>query len=762
MMSIKSHPLKLIKPQFIMLYMLASYMLGILFWYQYKNFHLFLLLPLVPLGLLSKNCYTKICISFIAFFLFGNFMASKTTDINKEVIKTICRVYSIPKKYEQYQKCLVKLPIQNRSITLDAYFDKNVDISFFDELLIESEIVSPVLYKNFNNYPNFINNYESEKLLLKVKKADNIVSITFLKWLYNLRVNLKNRLLSYESPNKYIFSELLFGEKYHNNEFRKLFINAGIAHLLSISGLHFAMMLFFSFVIVYFFNLIYPKIVNLMPRHFLVIIVAIPLILFYAFLSGLSIPALRSFLSFLILLFFLLIKKIPSGLSLLTIIAFIFAIFEPTIIFNKSFQMSFLSVLVLILFYNNILKYPLIKRIQKRRFLFYITAIITTSLLISLFLFPITQSFSSQSFLAGLLSNPIAIPMFSFLVLPLLIISILVSTISEKLFLLLIIIPDMGISFIISYLKIIEPVINLLKTNVQFSFQMSLFYLFSLSFAILVKKWIRFAPLAIFALILSLSSAKIQNSPFLTFLDVGQGDAAILHTETGKKIFIDAGGNIYDKNIFTRAYKPFLAMQGIDEIETVIISHFHPDHFSVLEDLLLNYSVKNVYVPYSGRLDKIFSLWKQYDFELKLIKSKHDFKIDNWEFLLLPSFGYKNENDNSLWLLLKKDGQNFLFTGDSEKRSINDKIKLLPKNDLTVVIKVPHHGSKSSFVEELYAKTKPKFAVISVSNRNPWRLPSNEVISYLTKKGIRILRTDLNGQILFQFDNGKTTYKTYQ
>lgn len=745
-----------------MLYLLCSYLLGILFWYQYKNFYLFLLLPLSPLAILAKKFYTKIFIFLIAFFLFGNFIASKTTDIKKGVIKTTCRIYSIPKKYELYQKCLVKIPIQNSSITLDAYFDKNTDISFFDELQIEGEIRNPVLYKNFNNYPDFINNYKNEKLILKVNKVDNIVSFSFLKWLYNIREKLKNVLLSYKSPNKYIFAELLFGEKYYSNEFRKLFINAGIAHLLSISGLHFAMMLFFSFVIVYFVNLFYPKIVNLMTRHFLVIVVAIPLILFYAFLSGLSIPAFRSFLSFLILLLFLLVKKIPSGLSLLTIIAFIFAIFEPTIIFNKSFQMSFLSVLVLILFYNDILKYPLIKKIQNRRFLFYITTIFTTSLLISLFLFPITQSFSSQSFLAGLLSNPIAIPMFSFLVLPFLIISILVSAFSEKLFLLLIVIPDTVTSLLISYLKIIEPIINLLKTNVQFSFKMSLFYLFSLSFAILVKKWIRFAPLAIFAVIFFLTNSKIQNSPFLTFLDVGQGDAAILNTETGKKIFIDAGGNIYDKNIFTRAYKPFLSMQGTDEIEAVIISHFHPDHCGVLEDLIVHYNVKNVYVPHSGRLDKIFSLWKQYDFQLKLIKSKHDFQIDTWEFSLLPSFGYKSENDNSLWLLLKKGRQNFLFTGDSEKRSIKDKVNLLPKNDLTVMIKVPHHGSKSSFVEELYAKTKPKFAVISVSNRNPWHLPSQEVISYLTKSGIRILRTDLNGQILFQLDNGKTAYKTYQ
>ncbi|GAB4443397.1 MAG: ComEC/Rec2 family competence protein [bacterium] len=226
-------------------------------------------------------------------------------------------------------------------------------------------------------------------------------------------------------------------------------------------------------------------------------------------------------------------------------------------------------------------------------------------------------------------------------------------------------------------------------------------------------------------------------------------------------MLIDTGGNISDPNLFSRAYRPFLSLLNLKDIDAVIISHHHPDHYRALEDLLSYYNIKHVYVPPPYADNFVLDLWKRTDFQLHTVMSRTDFTVGDISFTLLPQNSFKKENDRSLWAIVRTKGTSLLFTGDSEKKAIYNALKKF-KDFSADIVKVPHHGAKSSFVKEFYTNINPSIAIITVGRRNPWHFPSKEVLDFLKANKIKVFRTDLNGQILITFENKGYVVKTYQ
>lgn len=229
------------------------------------------------------------------------------------------------------------------------------------------------------------------------------------------------------------------------------------------------------------------------------------------------------------------------------------------------------------------------------------------------------------------------------------------------------------------------------------------------------------------------------------FFDVGQGEGALIQSQGGKIIMIDCGGNIYDENIFRNAYEPFFRKYNIKSIETIIISHPHPDHTKALKGLLETVHIKEIY---AGQ-DFLYASQNNLKIPIKTIKERLFFKIDDIEIdIIPPPFLDKKINNNSLWTVVSKGKKKVIFTGDTEVKFIDDMLRAIKiEKDEEIILKVPHHGSRSSFSEKMYKKIRPKYAVISVGQDNIWNLPSWEVLSFLRKENIRVLRTDIQGQI---------------
>ena len=252
----------------------------------------------------------------------------------------------------------------------------------------------------------------------------------------------------------------------------------------------------------------------------------------------------------------------------------------------------------------------------------------------------------------------------------------------------------------------------------------------------------------------------LKNGVEIYFLDVGQGDSTIISTAKNKTIVIDGGegeksGFDYGKNVLF----PFLINKGVRKIDFLIFSHFDSDHCGGLIYLLENIKVEKILIG------KQFEKNENFEYIVNLANKKHikiielqagnkiNIEKNSSLEILWPSVAEKISenaiNNNSLVCKFVYKNFSMLLTGDIE--SIAEE-KLLGKykntNRLNAnILKIAHHGSKTSSIQEFLNKVNPKIALIGVGRKNKFGHPNQEVLERLKEKGIQIYRTDQNGEI---------------
>ena len=257
------------------------------------------------------------------------------------------------------------------------------------------------------------------------------------------------------------------------------------------------------------------------------------------------------------------------------------------------------------------------------------------------------------------------------------------------------------------------------------------------------------------------------NTLSIYFVNVGQGDGAVLHTSRGETVLIDGGGSAdYTQgyNIGESVYLPYLTSHGFSDIDVAIVSHTHKDHVEGIIAALENLDVKTLVMPYAATVNqyhkKLCEVAEnkgvniEYLAEADEIIFKSGLKIT---FIAPDSDQLKSDelNDTSLVAHVTYGDFSALFTGDST----DDVTDSYPKD--VDLLKVAHHGSKTASSEEYLEHTSPEYAVISVGEDNSYNLPANEVLYRLKKSGAKILRTDKLGDIRFKIKkDGTFTYKT--
>ena len=251
------------------------------------------------------------------------------------------------------------------------------------------------------------------------------------------------------------------------------------------------------------------------------------------------------------------------------------------------------------------------------------------------------------------------------------------------------------------------------------------------------------------------------------FVNVGQGDGAVLHTSRGETVLIDGGGSAdYESayNLGERVYLPYLTSHGFCDIDVAIVSHTHKDHIegiiAAAENLKINTIVmpnateKNQYHDDLCEIARNKGITIEYLSETDEIVFKSGLKIT----VLAPDISRlasDDLNDSSLVAHVTYGDFSALFTGDSTDE-ISDKY---PKD--VDILKVAHHGSKTASSKEYLEHTSPEYAVISVGKGNSYNHPSPEVLGRLKSCGAKVLRTDKLGDIQFKVKkDGTFTYKT--
>lgn len=230
--------------------------------------------------------------------------------------------------------------------------------------------------------------------------------------------------------------------------------------------------------------------------------------------------------------------------------------------------------------------------------------------------------------------------------------------------------------------------------------------------------------------------------PRVTFFDVGQGDAIALRSGT-KTLLVDAGR---DRTLF-----PLLADRGVRRVEAVVLTHAHPDHCGGVPELVEQFAVGRVYVnPRKFRGDcaqRILAACSRAATPVHLVREGQQIAFDGFDvtaFVAGQTFRRAAENNASVVLRVRSAGRSFLLTGDIEKEAELD----LADRDLRAdVLKVAHHGSRSSTSAAFLEAVSPRLAVISCGRHNLFGHPHEEVLAALAERRVRVHRTDRDGTI---------------
>lgn len=251
-----------------------------------------------------------------------------------------------------------------------------------------------------------------------------------------------------------------------------------------------------------------------------------------------------------------------------------------------------------------------------------------------------------------------------------------------------------------------------------------------------------------------------ENDLVTHFIDVGQGDSSLIEFPNGQVALIDGGPRSNSKELIK-----YLKSTNINKIDYLIATHPHEDHIGGLPEVLRNFKVENIYMPDRIASTKIFEdLLKEIERQnLSIdIAESGDYIIDDGDlkfyFLGPVRNNYEKTNNYSIVSKIEYKDNSVLITGDAEKESEKD---MLDKN-LNVkseVLRVGHHGSRTSSTKDFIKKVSADYYIISLGKDNEYNHPHKEVMATLDSTSRPVYRTDELGTIVMVADGTRIEFK---
>lgn len=276
----------------------------------------------------------------------------------------------------------------------------------------------------------------------------------------------------------------------------------------------------------------------------------------------------------------------------------------------------------------------------------------------------------------------------------------------------------------------------------------------------------------IFIILTNTIPNKIFQEIKIYFVDVGQGDSTLIQTIEGKNILIDGGGSEFGSfDVGESILLPYLLDRRITTIDYLMISHFDSDHIGGVFAILENLKVKNIIISKQGEtsenLKKFYEITNNKGIRTIIVKKGDIVEIDKYSHfeILFPEDNLIEDNilnNNSIVARFNSLDFSILFTGDIEEIAEKRLCELYSGTDKleAFVLKVAHHGSKTSSTEEFLELVKPKIALIGVGKNNNFGHPNIDVIERLENMGSKIYRTDNCGEIIIRINRKKLQIHT--
>ena len=572
---------------------------------------------------------------------------------------------------------------------------------------------------------------------------------------------------------------------------RQAFSRTGAAHLLAISGLHFSVVAFIFFSLLGYLLSRSARLLLQVNIFRLSALISIIPVLFYTLLSGASIPTLRAATMVLTYQFAILIGRERDVYSALLLAAFLILLFSPLSLVEPAFLLSFGSVIAILYLVPRFGEFFgrksdilfLLEPSPTRRFLGRVGTFTLVSLAALLGTAPIVALYFNLVPTLSLPANLVLVPLVSFLILPLGISACFLHWV----------IPPAALPLLECTAWLTQLAIEIARgiSEIPFAWvrvttptpvEIGLIYLAVLALANLKRvRWTRYALAALIGLFLIDQGCwavkpYLQRDLRITVLDVGRGDSVLVEFPRGKRMLIDGGG--FEESRFDtgeRIVAPFLWKKKITRIDYLVNTHAHYDHYGGLRYIAREFTVGEFWKDPAPGYQREFHDFLKYmhsrDIPFRVISDDSpDEEISGVqiEFLNPPHPKSKEAkklkrdyNENSLVMRFVFGDVTYLHTADIMSRAE----KRLVKKDYDLraqILKVPHHGGRTSSTPEFLERVKPEVAVFPCGRENGYRRIHPEVFERYEKFGTVIYRSDHHGAVTVRSDGASYTVRAFR
>ncbi len=676
---------------------------------------------------------------------------------------------------------IVKLQSKNKKLNNKRFIlktkKKGKKLSFGDKIKFTGEYVKPTGRRNYHGF-DYSLYLKTQKLYGTFEGSSYIVLSTSCcsyveKIVNNFKEKTKKALRdNLDEDLAELCIGILIGDR--NNLDEKIeedFKKSNLTHMLAVSGSHFV------YIIICIKYL--EKVIKW--RNFNKVLTIIIIVLFMN-LTGNTASVVRSGIMAIMLIvakFFHRKSDVWTNMALSAVLALVY---NPYTLFDIGFELSYGGVIGIVIFYDKVkdtLGKIIIKMHKESKMLQYILEGTSVTISANLVIIPImiynfntiSFSFIVSNLLAGGLLGIIVILGFLLVFLSLMLgqtLSIFfyilnfllkaltkIAEVCSKLPFSYIYVPTpkiLGILIFYSYLFFIinrdrlrVRIFNTLKVRIAI---LILIIIFNLGYPILSSKRIGLE---------------------INFIDVGQGDCTLIRAN-GKNILVDAGGSKDEKSfdVGKNTVFPYLLDRGIVSLDYVIVSHFDSDHCQGFNFILKNMKVKTAIICNIGQESEEYNhfvrLAKENKTKIRYVQKGSIIKLGKNKIIeiLYPD---KNEkindnakNNNAIVFKLTWNKFSMLFTGDIEEKAERKILEMYKNKEEKLksdILKVAHHGSKSSTMQEFLEIVKPSLALIGVGENNNFGHPNDMVLNRLEQSGCKTYRTDMLGEITIT-SNGKS------
>ena len=629
----------------------------------------------------------------------------------------------------------VEIYVNNKETIIGNYYYEDVkEISNFNDIKLGDRIIIYGNLKKANNntIPNLFNykKYLSTNgifYLMTIDKFEKVGNNTSI--IYYIKNKLIGRINNIKKSGSYVKTFVLAINEI-DKDVRSSYQYNGISHLFSISGMHIT--LFATFLLGIMNKISYNRYFN----YFIVNL----FLIFFMVLVGFTASSVRSVLMFILFSINKLFNLKIKSLDIMLIVLIVLLLINPFYLYSVSFLFSYIISTGIVVANRNI------KRIKKK-----LAKNLYISFICFTFSLPICINYFNQVNVLSFVLNLFFIPLVSNIIFPLSIVCLFVPKIDAILYLFIGIMEKCSLfvsnisMFVISFPKIGIVLVIIYYVILVVSLYKPKMYIVVILLIILFKN-------------ISYFDSDLRVLVF----DVGQGDSILVSfPNNGGNVLIDTSGdtmNYESSNNVGNRIIPYLKTVGITKIDYLVVSHGDFDHMGEAINLVNNFKVDNVVFNCGefNNLEKnlIMVLNKK---NIKYYTCIRELRISKYKMQFLNTREYDNENDNSSVVYFNYDGYKFLFMGDAGVEKEKDILEKYNISDIDV-LKVGHHGSKTSSDKKFIDEIKPKHSIISVGKNNRYGHPNKEVLDTLNDS--KIYRTDQDGSIMFKIKKDKLQIET--